>query len=132
MILLADQKRALADLVALKLRREGFTAEAVPDALFARQRVAEGRVTLVMLDPAVCGPGLDELKKIRSLPDGAQLPIIVFGSSDSKAKHEQALAAGADLCLVRGKVAPSELVAHVRALLQRETEVPVVQLTEAE
>lgn len=121
MILIADQKRATAELLARRLKSEGYGVEVAPDALDVSRKVATGKVQLAVIDPATPGSGIDALLRIKRSTKTNHIPVIMFGSSDSESEQEVCRKAGAAAFLVKGKVTPNEVVSTIREELARTT-----------
>lgn len=63
-------------------------------------------------------PGLDVLEKLKSSPETANIPIIIFSNLGDKADIEKALSLGAAMYLVKSNTLPSELVDIVASELK--------------
>ncbi len=120
-IVLADDAPDLRDLLRLALEMSGdfaVVAEAA-DGEQAVQAVVEHRPDAVLLDLSMpLLDGLGALPAIRRAVPECRIAVL-SGYSDNGLR-EAALAAGADLFIVKG-VAPREVVAAMRELLARES-----------
>jgi len=117
-ILLADDDRALCDLLAAYLRREGYEVEVVHDgeAALARLRDPARRPELLILD--VMMPGRDGLDTLRELRMQSHLPVIMLSARGEPVDRVVGLELGADDYLSKPCL-PRELLARVRAQLRR-------------
>jgi DNA-binding response OmpR family regulator len=118
-ILVAEDDRDIADLVAHYLQKSGWTAHiatAGDDALaYARQNP----VDLAILDVMLPGlSGLDVCRALRADRATAALPIIMLTARGDEADRIRGFDFGAD-DYVPKPFSPNELVARVRALARR-------------
>lgn len=121
-ILIADDDRALAELLADYLRHEAFEVELVHDGGAALDRLGAAalpRPDLLILD--VMMPGLDgiaTLKRLRAASHG--LPVIMLSARGEPVDRVIGLELGADDYLAKPCL-PRELLARVRARLRAPT-----------
>jgi two-component system response regulator CpxR len=137
-ILLADDDRALTDLLAEYLRREGFVVDVAHDGEEALARLSNPalRPDLLILD--VMMPGRDGLETLRELRLQHRLPVIMLSARGEPVDRVIGLELGADDYLSKPCL-PRELLARVRAQLRRhspaaagEVEVGVLRLMPGE
>lgn len=115
-VLVVDQDRVTADVVAYALEREGHQVVQAHDGLSALERWAAERPDLLIMDVDL--PGLDGLSVCQRIREQADTPIIFLSLRCADADVVQALEMGADAYL--GKpFSPSQLVARVHALMRR-------------
>lgn len=99
------------------LREAGHTVVAAPDLETARNRLAEGGFTVVLLDWMLPdGSGPDLCREMRR--DGDTTPVLVLTARGGVEDRVEGLDAGADDYL-RKPFAVAELLARVRALTRR-------------
>jgi DNA-binding response OmpR family regulator len=116
-LLVVDDERRIADLVAAGLRQAGFVVDAV-----ATVADAEAALELTCYDAAVLdlglpdGDGLRLLSDLRRKPDTP--PILVLTARDAVEDRVAGLDAGADDYLIK-PFALVEVIARVKALLRR-------------
>lgn len=117
-ILIADDDRELADLLAEYLRREGFEVDLAHDgeAALARLRAPGQRPDLLILD--VMMPGRDGLDTLRELRVRHRLPVIMLSARGEPVDRVVGLELGADDYLAKPCL-PRELLARIRAQLRR-------------
>lgn len=117
-ILLVDDDRALTDLLAEYLRREGFTVDVAHDgdAALTLLRHPSQRPDLLVLD--VMMPGRDGLETLRELRLQHRLPVIMLSARGEPVDRVIGLELGADDYLSKPCL-PRELLARVRAQLRR-------------
>ena len=124
-ILVVEDERDIAALVAYHLTKEGFrvrTAEGGHEALDA---VTAERPDLVVLDLMLPGfSGYEVLAEMRRRPELAEVPIIVLTARREESDRIKGLELGADDYLVK-PFSPRELVLRVAAVLRRAQSNPV-------
>jgi DNA-binding response OmpR family regulator len=117
-ILIADDDRELAGLLADYLRHELYTVETVHDGAAALERLASTalpRPDLLILD--VMMPGLDGIATLKRLRDSHGLPVIMLSARGEPVDRVIGLELGADDYLAKPCL-PRELLARVRARLR--------------
>jgi len=117
MILIADHDLKTAEMMVRCLRADGLAADVAPDALAVLKKVKDGGVDALVVDPALPGSGLEAVKRLRSDPRTAELPIILFGTSDGRGGEDMAKQVGAREFLVKGKITTVQFVAKLRKLV---------------
>jgi DNA-binding response OmpR family regulator len=124
-ILIAEDDRDIADLIAHTLRQAGHLADVVPSGTDALARVMAETPDLIVLDLML--PGLDGLQVCRALRSNdrtAAIPIIMVTARADEADRVGGLELGADDYVTK-PFSPRELSARVTALLRRTQRVPV-------
>jgi two-component system, OmpR family, alkaline phosphatase synthesis response regulator PhoP len=120
-VLVVEDDRDIAELVARYLEKAGFTVETLSSGRDALAAIAERPPDLLVLDlmlPHV--DGLDICRAARTSARTAAMPIIVLTARAEESERIAGLEIGADDYM--GKpFSPNELVARVRALLRRTT-----------
>ncbi len=120
-ILIADDDRDLAGLLADYLRHESYTVEMVHDGAAALERLASTalpRPDLLILD--VMMPGRDGLETLKDLRQKHGLPVIMLSARGEPVDRVIGLELGADDYLAKPCL-PRELLARVRARLRTPT-----------
>ena len=115
-VLVVDDERALAEVVASYLRREGFEAILANDGPAAVAAAREAVPDLIVLD--VMLPGFDGIEVCRQLRGFTYAYIIMLTARDEEIDKIIGLSVGADDYLVK-PFSPRELIARVRAMLRR-------------
>lgn len=118
-ILVVEDDKDIADLIALYLRRAGYTVEILSSGAAVLPRVEASAPDLIVLD--VMLPGLDGLsicRALRSRPATAAIPIIMVTAKGDEAERIGGLQLGADDYVTK-PFSPGELAARVAALLRR-------------
>ncbi|MCL4813810.1 MAG: response regulator transcription factor [Vicinamibacteraceae bacterium] len=120
-VLVVEDDRDIADLVAMYLERAGFTADVVTTGTDAVPRALASPPDLMVLDRML--PGLDGLEVCRAMrgnPRTAAVPIIMLTARAAESDRIAGLELGADDYVTK-PFSPKELVARVKALLRRVT-----------
>jgi DNA-binding response OmpR family regulator len=122
-VMVVEDDRAIADLIALYLRKDGHEIEIVDNGAEALCRL-ETRPTkpdLIVLDLML--PGLDGRGVARRVRAVAKTPIIILTALDDDRDKIEGLDLGADDYVTK-PFNPLELVARVRAILRRTAPAP--------
>ena len=118
-ILLIEDDRRLADLLARRLRGEGHEAETSDNGVDGLARATSGAFDLAVVD--VMLPGMDGVSLTSALREqGSELPVLMLTARDTVDDRVTGLRAGADDYLVK-PFAFVELLARLDALARRST-----------
>ncbi|MFM8944263.1 MAG: response regulator transcription factor [Actinomycetota bacterium] len=116
-MLIVEDDRRLAELVAARLRDLGHEVETAADGERGYELAATGRFDLALMD--VMLPGRDGLSVIRDLrAKGSTMPVVVLTAKDAVPDRVDGLRAGADDYLVK-PFAFEELLARIDAVARR-------------
>jgi DNA-binding response OmpR family regulator len=115
-VLVVDDDRVFADIVAFALRREGFQIIEAYDGLVALQRWIEDQPDLIVLDVNL--PKMDGFTVCRRIRKQADTPIILLTVRGSDEDIICGLESGADVYMTK-PFSPRQLVARAQALLRR-------------
>jgi two-component system, OmpR family, response regulator MtrA len=115
-VLVVDDDPALAEMLTIVLRGEGFETAVVSDGTKAMPALRELKPDLVLLDLMLPGMnGIDVCKAIRS---ESVVPIVMLTAKSDTVDVVLGLESGADDYIVK-PFKPKELVARLRARLRR-------------
>jgi len=115
-ILVAEDDRAIRELLVHHLEREGFTPIEAVDGQ-CTLRVAREGVDLLLLDIGL--PGVDGFEVARTLRrEGRNTPIVMLTARTDEVDRVVGFELGADDYVVK-PFSPREIVARVRAILRR-------------
>ena len=116
-ILVVEDERKVADLVARGLRAARYAVDVAPDGQAGWAMVNTYPYDLVILDLSLPGiDGLDLLKRIRRRD--ARVPVLILTARDATASKVENFEAGADDYLTK-PFAFAELEVRVKSLLRR-------------
>ncbi|WP_405105424.1 response regulator transcription factor [Paenibacillus sp. FSL K6-1217] len=115
-ILIAEDEKEIADLIALHLQKEGYHCIKVPDGRAAVQAIQSQSVDLAILD--IMMPELDGYEVTRQVRVKHNLPIIFLSAKTSDFDKITGLVMGADDYMIK-PFNPMELLARVNSQLRR-------------
>ena len=122
LVLVVEDDRAIADLVRLYLRRDGFGVQVEADGATALDAVGRLRPVAVVLDIGLPGlDGVEVCRRLRAADDWT--PVLFMTARDDEVDRIVGLELGADDYVTK-PFSPRELVARVRAVLRRADGVP--------
>jgi len=118
-ILVAEDDRDIADLVALYIQKAGWTAHVAASGDDALAYARQSPVDVAILDVMLPGlSGLEVCRALRADKATAAIPIIMVTARADEADRIVGLEIGAD-DYVSKPFSPPELVARIRALMRR-------------
>ncbi|AUN41615.1 response regulator transcription factor [Tsukamurella tyrosinosolvens] len=120
-ILVIDDDPALAEMLTIVLRNEGFDSTVVGDGTQALSAAREFRPDLVLLDLML--PGMNGIDVCRVLRADSSVPIVMLTAKADTVDVVLGLESGADDYVIK-PFKPKELVARVRARLRRTDDEP--------
>ena len=115
-VLIVEDDRNTAALVATYLEREGFSTVVVHDGGQALETAAACDPVFVILD--VMLPNLDGWSICRALRNRSDVPVLILTAREEEVDRVAGLAMGADDYVVK-PFSPRELVERVKAILRR-------------
>lgn len=116
-ILLIEDDKRLAELLATRLRGEGHEAETCHNGIDGLEGASSGEVDLAIVD--VMLPGMDGVSLTTELRDrGVHVPVLMLTARDTVEDRVAGLRSGADDYLVK-PFAFAELIARIEALARR-------------
>lgn len=119
-ILIVDDDLELADIIAFTLRRAGFSVLLAHDGVAALEIFQRERPDLIVLDWGL--PRLEGLEVCREIRVSSTAPIIMLTVRSLDDDVVAALEAGADEYVTK-PFSPRQLVARVRAMLRRASDI---------
>jgi DNA-binding response OmpR family regulator len=120
-ILIVEDEKSLADIIKKGLEEEGYAVDVVyngEEGLFMAENEPSDLIILDIMLPVI--DGITILKKIRKA--GIKTPVLMLTAKDTIMDKVSGLDSGADDYLTK-PFAFEELLARIRALLRRNTEV---------
>ncbi|MET1043762.1 MAG: MtrAB system response regulator MtrA [Microbacteriaceae bacterium] len=118
-ILVVDDDTALAEMIGIVLRTEGFDPHFSADGSAALAAFHESTPDLVLLDLML--PGIDGIEVCRQIRAESGVPIIMLTAKSDTADVVKGLESGADDYVVK-PFNPQELVARIRTRLRPSAE----------
>ena len=115
-ILIVEDDKKTASLVALYLEREGFQVITAYDGLQALEQAKRYKPIFVILDLML--PLLDGWEVCRQLRQASDVPILILSAREEEVDRVSGLTLGADDYVIK-PFSPRELVARVKAILRR-------------
>ena len=120
-VLVVDDDAALAEMLGIVLRGEGFETVFCADGAEAVNAFRETKPDLVLLDLML--PGRDGIDVCRSIRAESGTPIVMLTAKSDTIDVVVGLESGADDYIVK-PFKPKELVARIRARIRRTEEAP--------
>lgn len=115
-VLIVEDDRNTAALVATYLEREGFSTVVVHDGGQAIQTAGACNPVFIILD--VMLPNVDGLEICRVLRKSSEVPVLILTAREEEVDRVAGLVMGADDYVVK-PFSPRELVERVKAILRR-------------
>jgi two-component system response regulator MtrA len=125
-VLVVDDDPALAEMLTIVLRGEGFDTAVVADGTRALPAVRELRPDVVLLDLML--PGMNGIDVCRAIRSESGVPIVMLTAKSDTVDIVLGLESGADDYIVK-PFKPKELVARIRARVRRTETEPAEQLS---
>jgi two-component system response regulator MtrA len=125
-VLVVDDDSALAEMLGIVLRGEGFETSFVYDGSTALETFRRIKPDVVLLDLML--PGMNGIDVCRALRAESGVPIVMLTAKSDTVDVVLGLESGADDYVIK-PFKPKELVARVRAQLRRNEDVPPESLT---
>ncbi len=124
-VLVVDDDPALAEMLTIVLRGEGFETAVVADGTRALPAVREIDPDVVLLDLML--PGMNGIDVCRAIRAESGVPIVMLTAKSDTVDVVLGLESGADDYVVK-PFKPKELVARIRARVRRNDSEPAEQL----
>lgn len=118
-ILIVEDEREIAELIALYLKQEGMESRICESAEEAREMFAASRYDLVVLDINL--PGMDGFEFLQRLRFESKVPVVIVSARTADEDTVLGLGIGADDFITK-PFQPKILVARIRANLRRHLE----------
>ncbi|GAB3615998.1 two-component system response regulator MtrA [Okibacterium endophyticum] len=112
---MVDDDTALAEMIGIVLRTEGFEPSFCADGSSALESFHENKPDLVLLDLML--PGVDGIEVCRLIRQESGIPILMLTAKSDTADVVKGLESGADDYMVK-PFNPKELVARIRTRLR--------------
>jgi two-component system response regulator CpxR len=120
-ILIVDDDRELCELLTEYLRGEGFAVRTANDGVDGLHTAMNAPPDLVICD--IMMPGIDGLELLRQLRRESSIPVLMLTAKRADSERIAGLELGADDYLPK-PFNSRELVARIRAILRRTSDIP--------
>lgn len=118
-VLVVEDEPAIAELIAVNLRHNGFQPTLAPDGMSAQREIDAVLPDVVLLDWMLPGEsGLSLARRWRNDPRTKAVPIIMLTARGDEADRVAGLDAGADDYMAK-PFSTKEMLARIRAVLRR-------------
>ncbi len=121
-VLIIEDDPFLSDMLSSALTEAHIPVVHAADAEKGLAILAEQKVRIVLLDIILPGiDGYEFLKRIKSDPKTAPIPVFVLSNLGQKDEVERALSMGAEEFMVKAQLDLSEIVTRVKEILSKDT-----------
>src|SRR4029078_3689884 len=120
-VLIIEDERDVVDLLALNLRKAGFTTSTACDGAAGLEKARREKPALIILDlmlPKM--PGLEVCKILKSDPGTPQVPVMMLTAKAEEIDRIVGLEFGADDYVTK-PFSPREIVLRIKAIMRRGT-----------
>ena len=119
-VFIVEDDPFLSEMYVTKLLQEKFEVEAAGDGKAALKKIKALKPDLILLDIVLPKmDGFEVLQKIKKDPELAKIKIIALTNLGQKEEVEKGLRLGADDYIIKAHFTPSEVIAKVRAVLNK-------------
>lgn len=116
-ILVAEDEKAIARALELKLKHSGYDVEVVHDGASAVEKVRLGSLDLLLLDLVM--PKMDGFKVLETLQkEGLKIPVIVTSNLSQEEDVKRAKSLGAVDYLVKSNTPLVEILSRIQSFLK--------------
>jgi DNA-binding response OmpR family regulator len=117
-ILIVEDDKFLRELIAKKLKNEGFDVVEAVNGEEGLKKIKEERPDLVLLDLILPGiDGFEVLARVKEDPNLAQIPVIILSNLGQREEVERGLKLGARDYLIKAHFTPGEIVEKIKNIL---------------
>ena len=118
-ILIIEDESAIREMLGYALMKDGYSFQEAADAEEARPILLHDKPDLILMDWMLPGmSGVEYARRIRSVPETRDIPIIMLTARSDEADKIRGLDTGADDYITK-PFSTRELLARIRALLRR-------------
>lgn len=118
-ILIVEDDKFLRELIAQKLKKEGYGIAEAVDGEKGIEAVKKEKPALVLLDLILPGiDGFEVLSRMKVDPVLAEIPVIILSNLGQKDDIERGLKMGADDYLIKAHFTPAEIIEKVKSVLK--------------
>jgi DNA-binding response OmpR family regulator len=118
-ILIVEDDRFLRELIARKLRNEGYEVIEAVDGEEGLKRIKEEKPDLVLLDLILPGiDGFEVLESAKKDSEIASIPVIILSNLGQREEIERGLKLGAIDYLIKAHFTPGEIIEKIKNILR--------------
>jgi len=118
-ILIVEDDKFLRELIARKLKTEGYEVLEAIDGEEGLKKIKEAKPDLVLLDLILPGiDGFEVLEKKKEDPEIEKIPVMVLSNLGQREDVERSLKLGAVDYLVKANFTPQEIIEKIKNLLE--------------
>ena len=118
-ILIIEDDRFLRELIARKLKNEGYEIAEAVDGEEGLKKIKEEKPDLVLLDLILPGiDGFEVLTRAKEDPVIAQIPVIILSNLGQREEIERGLKLGAIDYLVKAHFTPGEIIEKIKNIVR--------------
>lgn len=119
-ILFVEDESVFCDIFGGQLEKEGYSVTYLDGGMGAVQEAVEKPFDTVVIDMAIRKmDGLDVIRLVRESSVNSTTPIVLFSASVDDIQFAEAKKLGADICFLKTRLTPSELLREVELLIIR-------------
>jgi DNA-binding response OmpR family regulator len=118
-ILIVEDDRFLRELIARKLKNEGFEVLEAVDGEEGFKRIKEEKPDLVLLDLILPGiDGFEVLARMKEDPTLISIPVIILSNLGQREEVEKGLKLGAIDYLIKAHFTPGEIIEKIKNIVR--------------
>jgi DNA-binding response OmpR family regulator len=118
-ILIVEDDRFLRELIARKLKNEGFEVLEAVDGEEGFKRIKEEKPDLVLLDLILPGiDGFEVLARMKEDPVLVSIPVIILSNLGQREEVEKGLKLGAIDYLIKAHFTPGEIIEKIKNIVR--------------
>jgi len=118
-ILIVEDDRFLRELIARKLKNEGYEVMEAVDGEEGLKKIKEEKPDLVLLDLILPGiDGFEVLTRVKEDPVTAQIPVIILSNLGQREEIERGLKLGAIDYLIKAHFTPGEIIEKIKNIVR--------------
>jgi two-component system, OmpR family, alkaline phosphatase synthesis response regulator PhoP len=117
-ILIAEDEKAIRDILDAKLRNEGYTTMTCVDGEECLRIAEENKPDLILLDIIMPKKdGLETLKEFTSTEWGKNIPIIILSNKSDYSTQHQAWDYGVKVYLIKAETSLEDVVKRIKEIV---------------
>jgi DNA-binding response OmpR family regulator len=119
-ILLIEDDPFLSEIYVIKFQEAGFEISLAEDGALGLAKIKEGMPDLVLLD--IVMPNMDGLELLRTIKNDKSIrniPVVILSNLGEQEDIKRGLELGAEFYIVKAHYTPTEVVARVKAIIEK-------------